>query len=157
MQRALVLPPFMRDNSVWFSSCGTKFFWMCTCEVAAWEVLDQSVGRSYIDLVDLDLISEIWWSRFNLALGESWSETWLPVDTLMKIGRRKSRRSGPASWDRGPHIVQDVDASWPFNQSSMNWMARIFHDEIFYKSMFSLLKLNFWLKREEIKHFGGRS
>ena len=35
----------------------------------------------------------------------------LPVDAPMKIERQKLRRSGHASWDRGPLIARDVDAS----------------------------------------------
>ena len=30
--------------------------------------------------------------EFNCTLGESWKDTWLPVDAPMKIRRRKSRR-----------------------------------------------------------------
>ena len=43
--------------------------------------------------------------------------TLLPVDAPMKIGWKKSRRSGLASWDHGPLIACDGDASWPFKHS----------------------------------------
>ena len=52
-------------------------------------------------------------------------------------------RVEPASWDFGPLIVRDVAASWPFEHSSAKWMAQIFQNLIFYKSIFYLSKLNF--------------
>ena len=62
-------------------------------DVAAREALDLSVQMSRVDLVEpgppdlnhkyliVDLISEIQRLGLNLAIGESWSDTWQLVDT----------------------------------------------------------------------------
>ena len=114
----------------------------------SWSTRSSSIAHDIFTTVDL--INELRRSRFKRTLGQSWSDMWPRKDTPMKIRWRKSRRSGIR-----------VVGSWPTNFSNRSRpklhqpvrRRRIFAINL-YKLMFSLsFKLNFLLKREEIKHF----
>ena len=96
-------------------------------------------------------LSEIHRLRLDHAFKGSLWNTWLHVDSPMRIRRPTLRRMWARVMRTCPLIVRNVDASQPSNHPSANRTAHIFSGIFSIKTMFSLYKLKFQLNREEIK------
>ena len=138
----LELLPYICDFSPYFSPCGTNRslsfrrqrgeVWRVRSIRANqraliwWISVHQCAIKTRAHFPAIDRISEIQWSRFNRALGESRINTWLRNDTPVKIGRIKSRSK--------IHVVglwpTDFASSWPSKSPSLNQMVQIFCDKI---------------------------
>ena len=132
---------------------GLNFFIIFASNVAVREASDQVHERARVDLVNFGppdpnqtfdkfmivyLISEIQRSETHFTIYESWSDTWLLVDALMKIERLNSREK--VGLHRGI-VAHFLYARWhhlscPISQKEIDGLDLI--TKYFYKFMFSL-------------------
>ena len=130
MQGLKALLPYMLDESLEFSPCGTMSYlkFRIAGDVAEYGALDQgswivvhrsrelestrstSIARDIFATVDR--VSKILWSRFNSEFGESPINKWLCIDAPIKIGLARI----VGSWDRGPWVLGDLNRPKSFSE-----------------------------------------